>query len=118
MARQEANAAVLTLARRGERNRLLASGYGVWPFARRKPLGALGGLIFLALLVVAILATLLAPYPYDEIHAADRLQNPSAQYLLGTDNLGRDMLSRIIYGARITIIVGFGAVAIAAAASI
>lgn len=118
MARQEANAAALTLARRGERSRLLASGYGVWHFARRKPLGALGGLICLVLLVLAILAPLLAPYPYDEIHAADRLQNPSLRYWLGTDNLGRDMLSRIIYGARITLIVGFGAVAIAVAVSI
>ena len=57
-------------------------------------------------MLVAIFADFLMPYPYAEIHLAHRLQGPSAQYLLGTDQLGRDFLSRIIFGARISVLVG------------
>ena len=74
--------------------------------ARRKPLGAISALIVLILLFVAIFADVLAPYPYDEIHLIDRLQGPSAQYLLGTDQAGRDLLSRLIFGARVSLLVG------------
>ena len=48
----------------------------------------------------------MAPYPYDEIHLIDRLQGPSEQYLLGTDQAGRDLLSRLIFGARVALLVG------------
>ena len=58
---------------------------------------------------VAIFADVLAPYPYWEVHPVDRMQGSSAQYLLGTDHLGRDFLSRLIYGARISILVGLAA---------
>src|SRR6476661_4594879 len=81
-------------------------------FARRKPLGAVGGIIVLALVLVAIGAPWLAPYPYDVGVAAIRLQAPSLDHLFGTDANGRDMLSRIIWGARISVTVGFGAVLI------
>ena len=73
---------------------------------KQKSLGAVSGIIFLALLMVGIFADLLAPYGMNEIHLWDRLSPPSAQYLLGTDNLGRDLLSRCIYGARVSLIVG------------
>ena len=73
---------------------------------RDKPLGTACGIIVLILMLVAIFADFLMPYPYAEIHLADRLQGPSAQYLLGTDQLGRDFLSRIIFGARISVLVG------------
>ena len=73
---------------------------------REKPLGTVSGIIILILILVAIFADFLMPYPYAEIHLADRLQGPSAQYLLGTDQLGRDFLSRIIFGARISVLVG------------
>ena len=73
---------------------------------REKPLGTVSGIIILILILVAIFADFLMPYPYAEIHLADRLQGPSAEYLLGTDQLGRDFLSRIIYGARISVLVG------------
>ena len=76
---------------------------------REKPLGTAGGIIVLLLILVAIFADVLAPYPYDEIHMADRLTGSSARYLLGTDQLGRDFLSRIIFGARISIVVGLAA---------
>jgi len=73
---------------------------------KEKPLGTVGGIVTLIFLLVAIFAGLLAPYGYNDTNAVDRLQGPSTQYILGTDNLGRDLLSRIIYGARISVIVG------------
>ena len=72
-------------------------------------MGAISALIVLILLFVAIFADVLAPYPYDEIHLIDRLQGPSAQYLLGTDQAGRDLLSRLIFGARVSLLVGLAA---------
>ena len=79
---------------------------------REKPLGTISGIIILILIFVAIFAAVLAPYPYKEMHLVDRLTGPSAQYLLGTDHLGRDFLSRLIYGARISILVGLAATAL------
>ena len=84
----------------------------VTEFARRKPLGAAGGLIVLLLIFVALAAPWLAPYPYDEAVASIRMQGPSLAHPFGTDANGRDMLSRIIWGARISVTVGFGAVLI------
>jgi len=81
-------------------------------FARHKPLGAIGGAIILLLLIVALGAPLLAPYPYDVGVAAQRLQGPSLAHPFGTDANGRDLLSRVIWGARISVTIGFGAVAI------
>ena len=82
----------------------------LWRFARNKPLGAVGGIIVLVMMVTALFASQIAPYAYDAGKGADRLQGPSLRHLLGTDNLGRDMFSRIVYGARVSIEVGFGAV--------
>ena len=79
---------------------------------REKPLGTTCGIIVLILILVAIFADVLAPYDYLEVHLADRLQGPSAQYLLGTDQLGRDFLSRIIVGARLSLFVGLAATAL------
>ena len=73
---------------------------------KEKPLGTVSGIIILILIFVAIFADVLAPYPYIEVHLADRLQGPSARYLLGTDHVGRDFLSRLIYGARLSLGVG------------
>ena len=71
-----------------------------------KPLGTTCGIVILILIFVSIFGGVLAPYPYKEIHMVDRLQGPSAQYLLGTDQLGRDLFSRLIFGARISLLVG------------
>ena len=79
---------------------------------RDKPLGTISGIIILILILVSIFANALAPYPYWEMHLADRLTGPSVQYLLGTDQLGRDFLSRIIIGARLSIFVGLSATAV------
>jgi peptide/nickel transport system permease protein len=77
---------------------------------REKPLGAFGGLIVLVLHLTALLAHWIAPYPYDETNVRQRLKPPGAQFYLGTDNLGRDLFSRIVYGARVSVTVGFAAV--------
>ncbi len=76
---------------------------------KEKPLGMVGGVIVLLLLVTGIFAGVIAPYGVNETHTADSLASPSQKYLLGADNLGRDILSRIIYGARISLIVGLAA---------
>ncbi len=75
--------------------------------ARRKPLGAAGAVIVLIMMVTALLADLIAPYDpvanaFDRMHLA-----PSAAHWLGTDQFGRDLLSRIIYGSRTALLVGF-----------
>jgi peptide/nickel transport system permease protein len=56
--------------------------------------------------LVAVLADVIAPYGYAEMHPEDMLQAPSWKYLLGTDQMGRDVLSRVIYGSRVSIYVG------------
>ncbi|MFC1949599.1 ABC transporter permease [Chloroflexota bacterium] len=79
---------------------------------KEKPLGTVGGAIVLILFLCGIFADLLAPFGYNEVMAGIRLSPPSAAHLLGCDNVGRDLLSRIIYGARISMIVGLGATSI------
>ena len=72
-----------------------------------------GAVILVVLILVAILANFIAPYnPYDQ-NLQEALQSPSRAHLLGTDPLGRDVLSRIIFGSRASLAVGFVAVAIA-----
>ncbi len=89
---------------------LQAVARGVWRLIKEKPLGAFGGVIVLVLLLCALLAPGIATYPYDQTNVRQRLKPPGAQFYLGTDNLGRDIFSRIIYGARVSVTVGFGAV--------
>src|SRR5215468_1215584 len=84
---------------------------------RRKPLGALSAVILCGLIATAVLAPFIAPYnPYhfnlNERGLPIRLHPPDAKFLFGTDTHGRDVLSRIIYGARVSLIVGFLSVAI------
>jgi peptide/nickel transport system permease protein len=79
---------------------------------KEKPLGAVGAVIVLLLLCCAVFAPWIATHPYDQANVRYRLKPPSAQFYLGTDNLGRDLFSRIIYGAQISVTVGFGAVGI------
>jgi peptide/nickel transport system permease protein len=80
---------------------------GIGRFCRRKPLGALGAVIILALLVMAAFAEWIAPYAYDQQIPDARLQPPGAEFLFGTDNVSRDIFSRIVYGARVSVTVGF-----------
>jgi peptide/nickel transport system permease protein len=76
-------------------------------FARRKPLGAIGALIVLTLLVMAGFAEWIAPYAYDQQIPDARLEPPGREFLFGTDNVSRDVFSRIVYGARVSVTVGF-----------
>ena len=93
-----------------ERRSRLAEFFG--RLVREKPLGTVSGIIILILILVAIFADALAPYEFTEIHLRDLLQGSSTQYLLGTDHVGRDLLSRLIYGARLSLVVGLAATAI------
>ena len=79
----------------------------------RRPLGILGFVIVAGFMLMVLFAPILAPYGYADQDIPNMLQGPSRQYLLGTDHLGRDLLSRIIYGARIALVVAVPAVAIA-----
>ncbi|MPZ99116.1 MAG: ABC transporter permease subunit [Dehalococcoidia bacterium] len=80
-----------------------------WRFARRKPLGAVGAAILVILVLTAILADVIAPYDPVVQSQSEALQSPNSRHLAGTDQFGRDMLSRLIHGARISIYVGVGA---------
>src|SRR3972149_3381544 len=73
---------------------------------REKPLGSFGGFLVLVLVLSALFAEVISPARYDEVELLSRMQPPNAQHWMGTDNLGRDLLSRIIYGARISMYVG------------
>jgi peptide/nickel transport system permease protein len=97
----------------GSPNRSAAVLQALWLFCRRKPLGALGGLIVLVLLLLALFAPWIAPYSYDETIPGARMKAPGAQFWMGTDNLGRDVFSRVVYGAGVSVTVGFGAVLLA-----
>ena len=79
---------------------------------KEKPLGTASGIIILIWILIAIFADALTPYPPFEMNLADRLQGSSAQHLLGTDHIGRDFLSRLILGARLSILIGLAATAL------
>ncbi len=80
---------------------------------KEKPLGTVGMLITLLLLLTGIFADFLAPCGMNQIHVLDTLMAPSAKFWLGTDWLGRDILSRVIFGARISVIISLSAATIA-----
>lgn len=80
----------------------------------RKPLGFISLVILVIMAASAVFAGIISPYDPLESHVADRLQGPSTAYLLGTDQLGRDVLSRIIYGARQSVYIGGFSVAVTA----
>jgi peptide/nickel transport system permease protein len=85
----------------------------VWvQMVRRKPLGTMGAVIVFGMLLAAVLADTLTPYGFAETRLRERFVFMSASHWLGTDQLGRDLLTRLLYGARISLYVGFGAVAL------
>jgi len=89
---------------RGRAGLASARGTGL-RFARRKPLGFTGALLLVLFLLMAAFAPVLAPYDPFVQDAEARISPPSAAHLLGTDKFGRDLLSRVIYGARISLYV-------------
>jgi peptide/nickel transport system permease protein len=106
----EAELVVLDVGR--VHNPLLRIPHALWRFCTEKPLGAFGGFLVMSLVVIALFAPVIAPYGYAEQVLIDRLKPPSREHIFGTDNLGRDIFSRVIYGARVSVIVGFGGMAI------
>ena len=77
---------------------------------RRLPLALIvGGTLVLALIVIAALAQWIAPYPYDQMHIHDRFSPPSLHYLAGTDEYGRDVFSRLLYGSQLSLALGVSA---------
>lgn len=86
---------------------------GLWLAFSRNRLSWVGLVLIAAIILVAIFAPLIAPYDPLEQNIVARLEPPSAEFLLGTDSYGRDVLSRLIYGTRISLTVGFVAILIA-----
>ena len=93
--------------------------HGLWAESfrrlRKDRLAMGGGILVILLFILSFLAPLLAPYDPGEINVREILSPPSARHLMGTDQLGRDVLSRVIWGSRISLKVGFVAVGIAVA---
>ena len=88
----------------------------VLTFCRRRPLGAIGAGIVVIMLIVAVFAPWLAPYDPVAVDFGAMLSPPNAQHWLGTDSFGRDVLSRLIYGSRTALFVGFGSALLGATA--
>jgi peptide/nickel transport system permease protein len=85
-------------------------------FCRRRPLGAIGAVVVAIMIAVALSAPVIAPYDPLAVDFGAMLSPPSGAHWLGTDSFGRDVLSRLIYGSRTALIVGFGAAFIGATA--
>ena len=91
---------------------------GVVRLFREKPLGAIGAVIVLVFLFCGIFADWLAPFGYSQISPVNRLKPPSGRFWFGTDHLGRDMFSRILHGARLSVIIGLSAASLATLISV
>ena len=96
------------------RRRQLPRGENILIRLLHDPLGRAGFFGIALIIILAVFAPLIARFNVAEIHAADRLDAPSVRYWFGTDNFGRDIFSRMIYGARISLLVGLVSVGIAA----
>ena len=89
-----------------------------WKYIRPYPLAVAGGLIVSTLLMVAVLAPVIAPYDPLEQHLYQRLQPPSWEHLMGTDDFGRDIFSRVVFGSRISVRIGLICISIALSAGV
>ena len=85
----------------------------IWKRLRKNKLAVLGLIIIVIIFLVAIFANFIAPYSLDQQDLLSCFQGPSAQHWFGTDEFGRDIFSRVVYGTRISLLIGFVAVAIA-----
>lgn len=101
------SAAATTISGRTKRQARSSPWGDAWRRYRRNRMAFISAFIAGLILFCGIFAPIIAPHPYDYSVLADTLQGPSAKYLLGTDEVGRDLLSRIIYGARTSMTVGF-----------
>jgi peptide/nickel transport system permease protein len=87
-------------------------------FLRRQPLAVIGLVLLAAFIFCAVFAPLLAPHDPNQLNLNDRMASPAAGHLFGTDELGRDILSRILFGARISLIVAVSVVGLSLAAGL
>ena len=85
---------------------------------RERPVGAVSAVVVVLLCLVAIFADVLAPFHFMDMTMIDRLQGPSSTYPLGTDHIGRDLFSRLLYGARVSLGVGFAATTLSVVVSL
>jgi peptide/nickel transport system permease protein len=99
--------AVRPTARRSIARRI---GGGLWSFARRSPFSAFWGVVALAIVIMAVAAPLIAPYDPLKSDFRAMAKPPTEKHWFGTDQIGRDVLSRVIYGARASLTVAIGAV--------
>ncbi len=86
----------------------------VWRFSRSKPLGAIGGVIIIGMILSAAFAGIISTHDPYRMNVSDLFAPPGATYWLGTDNFGRDIFSRIVWGSRISLAVGVVSVAVGA----
>jgi len=84
----------------------------------RKPLAVLGAVILAVIVIMCLLAPVIAPYDYDAQDVLRKFTEPCRQFPCGTDNLGRDIFSRLLYGGRISLMVGFVSATVAAVAGV
>ncbi len=84
----------------------------VWHRMKKSPMAVIGLALIVVLFVMALFADVIAPFTYSKQNLMHAFEPPSAQYIFGTDEFGRDIFSRIVYGARISLQVGFIAVGI------
>src|SRR5215813_14353866 len=87
-----------------------------WKFVRTKPLGAAGAVVILVMVFAAIFADFIAPYDAFELNQRLQFRAPTVTHWLGTDEFGRDVLTRLIYGARIALFIGLASSFIGATA--
>ena len=90
----------------------------VWGYVRRNPTIVVGGILLLIVFLMALLAPYLGTVDPTALAPAKRTRVPSAQYWFGTDMLGRDIYSRVVYGARVSLLVGFSVALLASVAEI
>ena len=92
---------------KGKKSKISSPSAEAWKRMRRNRLALVGLVVVVLMILMAVFASVIAPYGYDEQNYSAVLQKPSLTYLLGTDDFGRDILTRLIYGSRISIPVGF-----------
>ena len=107
--------AAASLSRPGGRVRTARR--GLWRFLRRQPLGAFGAAIVVLFIVLGATGPYIVPFDTSAMAVGPRLSGPTLDHPFGTDAFGRDQFSRIIVGARLSVFVGFGAVAIGTGAA-
>jgi peptide/nickel transport system permease protein len=97
-----------------QKDEILSPSKLAWRNFKRHKLGMVGSLMVVFLILIALFGNFISPYDPLEMHTKDTLQGPSAKYWLGTDRFGRDQLSRLINGTRISMTVSFGSIFVAA----